>query len=127
MPHFITVNYCTAYTALMYIAKLLPFTPQTSNCTLCMKFTLHPSLYILHPSPCILYISQCTLQTVRGVIEAQFDFSNFFKFQTVLFTTLRHLAKKKNSELVSTFERFRNSHFIFEAHNPMTKIPFFSV
>ena len=63
--------------------------------------------------------------SLREVIEAQFDFSNFFKMPTLLLTSLRHLAKEENSELVSTFERFRNSHFIFEAHNPMTKSPFF--
>ena len=52
---------------------------------------------------------------LRGVIEAQFDFSNFFELQTLLLTTLRPLAKEENSELVSTFERFRISHFILEA------------
>ena len=63
--------------------------------------------------------------SVRGVIEAQFDFSNFFKLQNLRLTTLRPLAKEENSEAVSTFERFRNSHLIVEAHNPITTIPFF--
>ena len=60
----------------------------------------------------------------KGGHRGTFDFSNFFELQTLLLKTLRHLAKKENSEIVSTFERFRNSHLIFKAHNLMTKIPF---
>ena len=79
----------------------------------------------LPSSPSSQPLNTSRTSTLRGVIEAQFDFSNFFELQTLLLTTLRHLAKEENSELVSTFERFRNSHFIFEAHNLITKNSFF--